>query len=225
MSRTKHTRPRSIIAASRLRRPREARSAGDPSSQRQVMARLKNNGIIPVPSKASPKESCWPLPRIAEKRPRRRFHHPARRSDIASVLRSLPEEAIYGLNRIELRQGSQRCSALGELRIPGLIILYDQAPSPWRIPTTIDPGETVHLHKAGAVIDSVPGGTLIHWPGKSLQNFMLFDVLLHEIGHHILQHSSGKRPARIARTRDHEAFAELFAGHHQHAHSETAFDQ
>ena len=40
---------------------------------------------------------------------------------------------------------------------------------------------------------------------------MLRDVLLHEIGHHVLQHGKGKRGVRIARTRDHEAFATRFA--------------
>ncbi len=41
--------------------------------------------------------------------------------------------------------------------------------------------------------------------------FMIFEVFLHEVGHHILQHNMGKRTERIARTRDHEAFARRFA--------------
>jgi Zn-dependent peptidase ImmA (M78 family) len=40
---------------------------------------------------------------------------------------------------------------------------------------------------------------------------MLFDVLMHEVGHHLIQHHKGKRQARVARTRDHEAFADAFA--------------
>jgi Zn-dependent peptidase ImmA (M78 family) len=40
-------------------------------------------------------------------------------------------------------------------------------------------------------------------------------VLLHEIGHHILQQHKGKRRPRIARTRDHEAFAARFAEKHR----------
>jgi hypothetical protein len=40
---------------------------------------------------------------------------------------------------------------------------------------------------------------------------MLFDVLLHEIGHHLIQQYRGKRTARVARTRDHEACADRFA--------------
>ena len=49
------------------------------------------------------------------------------------------------------------------------------------------------------------------WPGETLKEFMLLDVLLHEIGHHVLQHYKGKQRVRIARTRDHEAFASAFA--------------
>jgi hypothetical protein len=37
------------------------------------------------------------------------------------------------------------------------------------------------------------------------------DVLLHELGHHVTQHRRGARAGRIARTRDHEAAAELVA--------------
>jgi hypothetical protein len=40
---------------------------------------------------------------------------------------------------------------------------------------------------------------------------MLEEVLLHELGHHVLQYHKGKRLARIARTKDHETFAALFA--------------
>lgn len=40
---------------------------------------------------------------------------------------------------------------------------------------------------------------------------MLCEVLLHEMGHHLLQHHKAKRRVRIARTQDHEAAAERFA--------------
>jgi hypothetical protein len=55
------------------------------------------------------------------------------------------------------------------------------------------------------------GATIVSWPSTTLRAFMLFDVLMHEIGHHLIQHYKGKRPARVARTRDHEAFADAFA--------------
>ena len=69
------------------------------------------------------------------------------------------------------------------------------------------------MRRAGAQveIDRETKATFVHWPDYSLSNFMIFEVLLHEIGHHILQHNTGKRTQRIARTRDHEAFARRFA--------------
>ena len=68
------------------------------------------------------------------------------------------------------------------------------------------------IQRAGAVIEAQPDieVTVVDWPGDSLRDFILLDVLLHEVGHHILQHNKGKRTKRVARTRDHEAFARLF---------------
>ena len=55
--------------------------------------------------------------------------------------------------------------------------------------------------------------TTVEWPKDSLKRFMLEGVLLHELGHHVLQQYQGKRPVRMARTRDHEATADRFASH------------
>ncbi|MFC4149014.1 hypothetical protein ACFO0M_22395 [Micromonospora mangrovi] len=43
-----------------------------------------------------------------------------------------------------------------------------------------------------------------------LRDFMRFDVLLHELGHHLLQHRARKVDA-IRRRSDHERFADAFA--------------
>jgi len=69
------------------------------------------------------------------------------------------------------------------------------------------------LERAGAVVTRLAevGATLVDWPLDTLRRFMLEEVLLNELGHHVLQHYKGKRPQRIARTRDHEAFAARFA--------------
>ena len=40
---------------------------------------------------------------------------------------------------------------------------------------------------------------------------MLFDGLMHEIGHHMIQHDTGKRATRAMRTVDHERRADAFA--------------
>src|SRR5262249_48957989 len=102
---------------------------------------------------------------------------------------------------------------LGRLRVPGTVRLYDQPPSPWCLPGRLAPAEQARLCRAGAVVEESADGTLtvVSWPGTTLRDFVLFDVLMHEIGHHLIQQYKGKRSARVARTRDHEAFADELA--------------
>jgi hypothetical protein len=40
---------------------------------------------------------------------------------------------------------------------------------------------------------------------------MLFDGLMHEVGHHLIQQYTGKRGDRVMRTVDHERRADAFA--------------
>lgn len=53
--------------------------------------------------------------------------------------------------------------------------------------------------------------TQLTWPEETLRDFLLLDVLMHEIGHHLIQHYGGKGRVRAARTKDHEAFVRRFA--------------
>jgi hypothetical protein len=102
---------------------------------------------------------------------------------------------------------------LGTLLVPGRIVLYDQPPSPWLLPGRLSATEQERLSRAGAVIELAGAGsqTVIVWPGTTLRDFMLFDVLMHEVGHHIIQHYKGKRHVRVVRTKNHETFADHFA--------------
>ena len=95
---------------------------------------------------------------------------------------------------------------------------------PWRWLGAIAAYDAATFERAGAVVatDRSAGTTIVEWPGASLATFLLFDVLLHEIGHHVLQHSKGKRLVRIARTRDHEAFAARFAERYRAALGDPA---
>jgi hypothetical protein len=150
-------------------------------------------------------------------RPRTGHSHPAGRADIAAILRFFGEQCTYGLRSIELAQGYPTRPGgrllFGVLRVPGRIILYDQAPSPWRLPGRLSEREHEWLCRAGAVVEAIGVGshTLVTWPGTTLRDFMLFDVLMHEVGHHLIQQYTGKRRARVVRTGDHEAFAAHFA--------------
>ncbi len=155
----------------------------------------------------------WSLPPIVETPPRPGYHHPATRVEIAEVLAFFGEEVVYGLRSIELRQADPRSSGLqlGRLVIPGQIVLYEQRPSPWTLPGHLEGDEAQRLEIAGAQLEPLEAATIIEWPGDTLKDFMLIEVLMHEVGHHLLQHHKGKRLERIARTRDHELFADAMA--------------
>jgi len=131
---------------------------------------------------------------------------------VARVLRFFGEECVYGLQAVELRQGVPgEGLCLGRLIVPGRVVLFDQLPSPWRLRGAADK-DLDRLRAAGSQIEALDGNAiLVRWPGNSLKRFMLFDVLMHEVGHHLLQHHKGKRLARVARTSDHEASATAFA--------------
>lgn len=155
-------------------------------------------------------DSVWSLPPITTTRPRPGYHHPACQADVARILRFFGEEYVYGLRAVELRQAEPRAVGLqlGRLMIPGQIVLYEQRPSPWYLPGRVDQDETRRLESAGAQLEVLEAALIVTWPGRTLKEFMLIDVLMHEVGHHLLQHHKGKRLARVARTRDHESFAE-----------------
>ena len=213
MSRSKHTRPRAIRAADRVRDPREPRGADDASRARVVLRALKELGVeVSESPRADRGDREWSLPRIVERRPRSGYHHPASKSDVACVLRFFGEECVYGLQAVELRQGAPgEGLCLGRLVVPGRVILFDQLPAPWRLRGIAD-RDLDRLRAAGSYIEPLDGNAILaRWPGSSLKRFMLFDVLMHEVGHHLLQHHKGKRLARVARTSDHEASATAFA--------------
>src|SRR5262249_38238484 len=109
--------------------------------------------------------------------------------------------------------GSLSTTRFGRYCAPGRILLFEQPLPPWRLPGLLSDDLAHRLKLAGAVGNFLGdvGATLVDWPAESLRRFMLEEVLLHELGHHVLQHHKGKRPVRIARTRDHESFAARFA--------------
>jgi hypothetical protein len=97
--------------------------------------------------------------------------------------------------------------------------------SPWRLPGRLKEDEEAALRRAGALIEVVGPGfqTVVTWPGTTLRDFMLFDVLMHEVGHHIAQHETGKHYGRVYRTRDHEAIAARFAQQCRQRHQGDAW--
>ena len=217
MARSKHTRPDAIRAASRVRAPYEPRGAGDPSTAYTLARLSKERGLVAERLPAAARGGDAPLPRVRVARPRPGCGHPATAAEIRRVLRFCGERCTYGLRSVELVRGAPaqagaplRC---GALVVPGRVLLFDQPPAPWTLPGRLTATDAERLRRAGAIVEPAGAGlqTVVAWPGATLRDFMLFDVLLHEIGHHLIQQYGGKRRARLARTKDHEAFADRFA--------------
>jgi hypothetical protein len=209
--------PRHIRAASRVRAPYEPRGANDITALRREARRLKEQGIILVVGDKHLDREPSLQPRIVAQRPSAGHYHPASKRDIIEVLRFFGEEYIYGLRRVVLARtpASPKIGRLifGRLLVPGTIILFEQPRTPWVLPGSLAEKELKGLARAGAHIEEVSRGlqTVVHWPDATLCDFMLFNVLMHEVAHHTLQQYTGKRPLRIARTSYHEAYADKFA--------------
>lgn len=150
------------------------------------------------------------FPVVRARRPSPGRHHPASATDVRNALKLFGEEVYYGLDAVELIPAPPASSrlVLGELVGPGRIVLYDQAPSPWRLSSRLGKRERAQLEAAGADLSE---HGVVAWPAASLKFFMLGHVLAHELGHHMLQHERRLRGERGARTRDHEARAEAVA--------------
>jgi hypothetical protein len=179
---------------------------------------LKELGIAPLVDRIGiDRDEPPPLPRIVVKRPRQGRFQPLTRTEIVEALHFFGESCVYGLRSISLVGGANQSTTdgfvLGAYVTPGRLLLFDQRPLPWQSAQRLSETAIQKLRRAGAIVDVADGGrrTVITWPGDTLRAFLLFDGLMHEIGHHILQHSKGKRYARITRTKDHEELADRFA--------------
>jgi hypothetical protein len=157
------------------------------------------------------------MPRVIVKRPREGFMHPADKADLVGLLHFFGPQCFYGLRSIRLIHGSGTTRGdflpFGRLVVPGEIILYDQPKPPWFISGSIPRAERLRLERAGATVESSDNDMhcQILWTENDLKNFMLFEVFMHEVGHHIIQQYKGKRSDRVMRTKDHERFADSFA--------------
>lgn len=165
----------------------------------------------PYPVRADRRAGA-PLP-VRVCKPRRGFVHPAGAADVVGVLSFFGPAAVYGLRAIELRQQPAAApgAAIAALRVPGLVLLFEQPTPPWSLPGRLTDVAAMRLQRAGARVTAGPAGTRVDWPGDTLHDFMLFDGLMHEIGHHVVQHAARKQRTRAMRTADHERRADAYA--------------
>ena len=154
------------------------------------------------------RRAVFPSVRAREVSPGR--WHPASAQDVREALHAFGPEAYYGLRLVELRPARANDAALvlGRLAGEGVIELYEQRPSPWRLGDAMSDVERDRLAASGADV-TAPG--VVVWPPGTLRRFMLLYVLAHELGHHVVQHERRLRGQRAMRTREHEARAEEIA--------------
>lgn len=142
------------------------------------------------------------------------FIHPAGVNDIRRALDFFGPRVGYGLRGVELRHavgGGRPHLILATLHVPGTIVLFEQPLPPWTLPGHLTPSSLARLRRAGAHIHVTARTTSVDWPADTLRDFMLFDGLMHEIGHHVVQHQARRPHARVMRTADHERRADAFA--------------
>src|SRR6266700_2288365 len=107
MSRSKHTDPKPIRAARRLRAPREGRGAGDLSRRRELGRNRKVAGAEPGGRKLE--QNGQLRLRIVVREPRPGFHHPADKQDVLEILKAVGPAAFYGLRSIDLARSPATC--------------------------------------------------------------------------------------------------------------------
>lgn len=214
MARSKHTDPRHIRAYRRIHAPFESRSAGDLRIRRKLGQML----LVPKGTAGLGRAGSHSIrPRIILRKPKPGFHHPAGKREINRFLDSIGPIALYGLRSVELARvpvmTGRGALVFGQYEAPGRILLFEQAELPWRLPGILRHADTNRFKGFGVTITIQPAPqiTTVERPKDSLKRFMLEGVLLHELGHHVLQQYKGKRPVGTARTRDHEAAAVRFA--------------
>ncbi|MFD0972271.1 hypothetical protein [Plantactinospora endophytica] len=215
MSRSLHTDPYPIRAPRRLAAP-WARRAAEPRVRRRRLRRstAAQRCEPAYPLEFTPVDGALIRLPIRSVPARPGFVHPATVADIARLLDFFGPTVRYGLRAVELRQSvaaGHLGPVLATLLVPGVVLLHEQPRPPWTVPGRLRPRSESRLVRAGARVESAATLTRIDWPGTTLRDFVLFDGLLHEIGHHQVQQMTGKRTARIRRTADHERYADDFA--------------
>lgn len=198
MSRSLHTQKLSIRALRRLARP---------YSRRREEAALLSGSV---------RSKLAVIPRLLIKRqkPLPGMRHLLTSDEIAAFLDWSGPLFRYGLKRICLRQEHAlrpEGMVFAEYLLSGEIHLYAVPGSPWRLPFLLQEKDRVAFARYGAQceFDIEREQTNVHWAEEGLKRFALCEVLVHEIGHHLLQYHKGKRKVQVCRVRDHELRANL----------------
>jgi hypothetical protein len=154
------------------------------------------------------------------------FLRPFSASDVGEVLGSVPARFLAGLVGVHLLGGSQKQAKAASSALfhygcygRGRICLH---PFPrrlmtWRIRSLPKPDVMREYERFGAKYEGRPGNYTLSFSKASLTRFYLYDVLLHEIGHHVDHRPRGRD------RRESESFANWFAAEQaRHLASESS---
>ena len=199
MSRSLHTQKLSARALRRMVRPRSKRreEAGFLSGRKRATA-----------------DDALPRLTIFVQKPLPGMRHAVTPRDVRDVFVRLGPASTYGLKCVRLRQECALQSAgivFGEYLLIGEIYLYSLPDLPWHLPYLLAARDIAAFERFGACIASRADArtTTIAWNSDGQREFVLSEVLAHELGHHLLQRGKGKRKAVVCRRSDHERRADL----------------
>lgn len=121
---------------------------------------------------------------------------------LGGILRCIPEEYVYGLDRIELkpREGPDSEEGYTLIGAPfGLYMRVDKSITLFSLPMTwvlreISPGLTYTVTGWGGNIQKEKGKIIIEWPSENhLGLWFTCTVIHHELGHHYRHQYRRKR--------------------------------
>jgi hypothetical protein len=210
MTRSLGTDPPEIRAERRLRAPR--RRHGQEEVARRRFRRLKKELRLDGPE--APPSAAGPAHRvdIVVIPARKGYFHPLKPADIKRAFEFFGPLVVYGIRSVEMRPSVRRSFPsvpIARLQVPGRVVLYEQLQPPWSL-SDLSEESIDRLRRAGASVEEEFGAARVDWTSGALKDFVLFEGLMHEIGHHLIQQHTGKRNVRVMRTADHEHRAAAF---------------
>lgn len=133
------------------------------------------------------------------------FLRPWKVDDVVDVMARVPSSLLSGLSGVYLMGGTARQRRMRSLtfgmylseRIYLFAVPQQRLTDGWT--TSSKPSEITKYTKFGAIQKaSDRGRTVITFDEQNLRRFYLYDVLLHELGHHVDRLGSPKRAERYA---------------------------